>query len=114
MLYVKPDYTCYLIFFFFFLMMRRPPISTLFPNTTLFQSIPAVIRSSSFGLALIGGRRAVGARDAEIGGPDGLISKGVGTGRSRSEEHTSELQSPDHLVCRLLLEKKKTALNGRQ
>src|SRR6266581_7810471 len=73
-------------FFFFFLMIRRPPRSTLFPYTTLFRS-------------LSGGRRQ-------------LVSQGstdvVGcsfTGK-RSEEHTSELQSPVHIVCRLLLENK--------
>src|SRR5258708_16842902 len=72
-------------FFFFFLMIRRPPRSTLFPYTTLFRS----------------GGRDVGE------GIDGQVHIGPGTGQGRSEEHTSELQSPDHLVCRLLLEKKK-------
>src|SRR3990170_7586894 len=70
-------------FFFFFLMIRRPPRSTLFPYTTLFRSQPSSLR-----------RR-------QESGPSH-----TGTPR-RSEEHTSELQSPDHLVCRLLLEKKK-------
>src|SRR3990170_8010969 len=70
---------------FFFLMIRRPPRSTLFPYTTLFRSIPACFRPLS-----------------------GLISTESETRRDRSEEHTSELQSPDHLVCRLLLEKKNT------
>src|SRR6185295_20405652 len=71
-------------FFFFFLMIRRPPRSTLFPYTTLFR--PA-------------GAAPSGAADEP--GPDGL-------GRTaRSEEHTSELQSRQYLVCRLLLEKKK-------
>src|SRR5258708_18542800 len=71
-------------------MIRRPPRSTLFPYTTLFRShvAPRVLRSER-------GRVA----PAQIV----LIA-----GRERSEEHTSELQSPDHLVCRLLLEKKKT------
>src|SRR6266581_7701540 len=71
--------------FFFFLMIRRPPRSTLFPYTTLFRS-PA---------------------DA----PDLAFDPGndrVRYARGRSEEHTSELQSPVHLVCRLLLEKNKT------
>src|SRR5256885_7300658 len=71
-------------FFFFFLMIRRPPRSTLFPYTTLFRSHPA-------------GRHAVGRRAADAGHCP----------RPRSEEHTSELQSPCNLVCRLLLEKKK-------
>src|SRR5215216_7813850 len=83
------SYTYYIlpfVFFFFFLMIRRPPRSTLFPYTTLFRS-----RSACAGSA------------TPSSGP---------TPRScaRSEEHTSELQSPDHLVCRLLLEKKKTKL----
>src|SRR6202047_5551955 len=73
------------MFFFFFLMIRRPPRSTLFPYTTLFRS--------SCGSA--------GRGDA---GP-GL--QPLLPGRLRSEEHTSELQSPYDLVCRLLLEKKK-------
>src|SRR6266702_6498778 len=74
------------LFIFFFLMIRRPPRSTLFPYTTLFRS-----RS-----------------------PDGrhpLLRPWIGRcapARARSEEHTSELQSRGHLVCRLLLEKKTT------
>src|SRR5690348_18444696 len=71
--------------FFFFLMIRRPPRSTLFPYTTLFRSI--------FGPHRI----ALGD-----GGDIGAVVAAI-----RSEEHTSELQSPVHLVCRLLLEKKK-------
>src|SRR5258708_13239329 len=67
-------------------MIRRPPRSTLFPYTTLFRSPVA----------------SDGAGGPGSGGREG----GDGGGR-RSEEHTSELQSPDHLVCRLLLEKKK-------
>src|SRR5258708_11530877 len=86
-------------------MIRRPPRSTLFPYTTLFRS-PASIESqteldrsptpSACSIALIGVPYLRCAfRDADaLDGP-------------RSEEHTSELQSPDHLVCRLLLEKKK-------
>src|SRR6266849_3617879 len=70
---------------FFFLMLRRPPRSTLFPYTTLFRSRLGRTNASSHHL------RRRGARD----------------GRSRSEEHTSELQSRVDLVCRLLLEKKK-------
>src|SRR5438445_13104468 len=73
-------------FFFFFLMIRRPPRSTLFPYTTLFRS-----RSPSIG------RSATGANLA--------LSSAIPT--KRSEEHTSELQSRQYLVCRLLLEKKK-------
>src|SRR5258708_23949885 len=78
------------LFFFFFLMIRRPPRSTLFPYTTLFRS------------------HARSARRADHGdAPADCGVAGAGTGIDRSEEHTSELQSPDHLVCRLLLEKKK-------
>src|SRR5258708_19183543 len=69
---------------FFFLMIRRPPRSTLFPYTTLFRSpVGACIAEEP--------RHAFHWRTLTL----------------RSEEHTSELQSPDHLVCRLLLEKKK-------
>src|SRR5258708_31437479 len=81
-------YLQHLFFFFFFLMIRRPPRSTLFPYTTLFRSRQLVDRVSGKQRA----RQFYGNR------------MGVG---QRSEEHTSELQSPDHLVCRLLLEKKK-------
>src|SRR5690554_8176490 len=72
--------------FFFFLMIRRPPRSTLFPYTTLFRSP----------------RTSCCTRDHEI--PRYWSSESF---QSRSEEHTSELQSRPHLVCRLLLEKKK-------
>src|SRR5258708_14900230 len=75
---------------FFFLMIRRPPRSTLFPYTTLFRS------TSSFLIAFFSGI----ASQSEGHSPD-LAEQAI-----RSEEHTSELQSPDHLVCRLLLEKK--------
>src|SRR5258708_17822962 len=79
---------------FFFLMIRRPPRSTLFPYTTLFRSP---------------GRRDAGFRRSRAGGVAGrAATDGPPVSSStRSEEHTSELQSPDHLVCRLLLEKKK-------
>src|SRR3712207_8221680 len=76
----------------FFLMIRRPPRSTLFPYTTLFRSDP---------YSLLG---HVWALRHDIG-PDG--HHGGFTNDSRSEEHTSELQSRQYLVCRLLLEKKK-------
>src|SRR3990170_4552320 len=71
-------------FFFFFLMIRRPPRSTLFPYTTLFRSFDQIDEVLFTGF---------------------LRKKSVEL-VERSEEHTSELQSPDHLVCRLLLEKK--------
>src|SRR5439155_22768279 len=75
-------------FFFFFLMIRRPPRSTLFPYTTLFRSI----RTARGTRHQLHRARRRAAR---------LRSQGP-----RSEEHTSELQSRGHLVCRLLLEKK--------
>src|SRR5258708_28817469 len=86
--------------FFFFLMIRRPPRSTLFPYTTLFRS--AILAEFPSALPLIQeyARRKPGDFDALY--LTGVVQRGL-----RSEEHTSELQSPDHLVCRLLLEKKK-------
>src|SRR5258708_18811768 len=80
-------------------MIRRPPRSTLFPYTTLFRSPFA----TPF-MALFGRERVACPLDAQS------LSCGPGQGE-RSEEHTSELQSPDHLVCRLLLEKKKKSLS---
>src|SRR2546429_6407836 len=86
--------------FFFFLMIRRPPRSTLFPYTTLFRSIQIAQ----------GNPRAAAARLADLEGRAPAADVGLAyalTGRAdRSEEHTSELQSRLHLVCRLLLEKK--------
>src|SRR5690348_17572917 len=82
-------------------MIRRPPRSTLFPYTTLFRS------SSSSSSMRYGSRVPIGKMS--ISAPHTAKSPGsltCGTCR-RSEEHTSELQSPVHLVCRLLLEKKK-------
>src|SRR3712207_9402533 len=82
---------------FFFLMIRRPPRSTLFPYTTLFRSEPSPQHSSSTS------RRFSGVRSAHLWTKS--YSKPVKV--LRSEEHTSELQSRQYLVCRLLLEKKK-------
>src|SRR5258708_24188539 len=79
-------------------MIRRPPRSTLFPYTTLFRS--RYLAHGPRSLCNLG-RRAL--RHAARAAGD-RIDVSI---RSRSEEHTSELQSPDHLVCRLLLEKKK-------
>src|SRR3712207_7221361 len=89
--------------FFFFLMIRRPPRSTLFPYTTLFRS---------FHLREVRVAHAGHAGELAEGHPGGvaLLSDelpDLGPGRRRSEEHTSELQSRQYLVCRLLLEKKK-------
>src|SRR5205807_8399257 len=87
----------YFSFFFFFLMIRRPPRSTLFPYTTLFRSQRSDSGNDQHPVAphRRGGREHHRLR---CGGDHRLI---------RSEEHTSELQSPCNLVCRLLLEKKK-------
>src|SRR5437879_11384954 len=82
------------IFFplFFFLMIRRPPRSTLFPYTTLFRSQALLHRF-----------------------PRGLLPAAADRpGSARSEEHTSELQSPMYLVCRLLLEKKKKKIKNKR
>src|SRR3989442_7220191 len=92
-----------LFFFFFFLMIRRPPRSTLFPYTTLFRSLG--VRHTVKSVPTTGGRATflagtlIDAWWADSVGPP-ITSR-------RSEEHTSELQSRPHLVCRLLLEKKK-------
>src|SRR5258708_20660488 len=74
-------------------MIRRPPRSTLFPYTTLFRSAPTGSVWYMPSRAFCSSKAATSKRPRSI--------------TTRSEEHTSELQSPDHLVCRLLLEKKK-------
>src|SRR5690348_17808545 len=89
---------------FFFLMIRRPPRSTLFPYTTLFRSF----RKLRLPAAKYWRRERRGAEKHRGAGP------GFRRHRPRSEEHTSELQSPVHLVCRLLLEKKKADLTVLQ
>src|SRR3712207_7155933 len=100
----RSDISSILSFFVFFLMIRRPPRSTLFPYTTLF-------RSQITSTAPL--RRMI-LHFSHIGLTDGRTFMGPFTGRwraragtGRSEEHTSELQSRQYLVCRLLLEKKK-------
>src|SRR5947207_6811151 len=85
---------------FFFVIIRRPPRSTLFPYTTLFRSQAELIEATD------------GEQGSDLQGKPVILLTSVGriTGfpcRSRSEEHTSELQSHSDLVCRLLLEKKK-------
>src|SRR3712207_7947246 len=96
-------------------MIRRPPRSTLFPYTTLFRSEEARTRWRLAEALLASGDRAAAAKEAELSHEvavrlgatplrnalEGLIRRG----RLRSEEHTSELQSRQYLVCRLLLEK---------
>src|SRR3989454_3850486 len=112
LLHCSYSYSYYSIFFyFFFLMIRRPPRSTLFPYTTLFRSLlhcdvrperratrrnPPMFRSI-LGFALFAALA--------------FVALNIFFGILRSEEHTSELQSPCNLVCRLLLEKKKKNTN---
>src|SRR5258708_16765528 len=88
-------------------MIRRPPRSTLFPYTTLFRSLCRLCCVlGNVSVAPPCARFCPRSADAiRISAPISFMTL-TGTG-SRSEEHTSELQSPDHLVCRLLLEKKK-------
>src|SRR3712207_9010718 len=89
-------------------MMRRPPRSPLFPYTTLFRSRGLEAheqRPSRSGEARTVG--AAAAADKAEGGPGWTARRPRCTPRPRSEEHTSELQSRQYLVCRLLLEKKK-------
>src|SRR5438876_11673905 len=99
------------IYSFFFLLLRRPPRSTLFPYTTLFRSliVPAARRClDARGIS----PTAVDCIIVATMTPDRLCpSTAAVDGHSRSEEHTFELQSPVHLVCRLLLEKKKKNKN---
>src|SRR5436305_7870459 len=102
-----------------FLAIRRPPRSTLFPYTTLFRSRPAPRRAA--GARPPRPRRAPGPRDAAAARAAPPASRPAERAPARrSEEHTSELQSRPHLVCRLLLEKKKhsaalhTSLPDRQ
>src|SRR3712207_8058617 len=97
---------------FFFLMIRRPPRSTLFPYTTLFRS-RSVLRPETHrrdghqeGPTARGYASPCDCGDA-ASGPDCTVVDAERVGGVRSEEHTSELQSRQYLVCRLLLEKKK-------
>src|SRR5437762_10470943 len=87
----------------FFLMIRRPPRSTLFPYTTLFRSLPQH------------GRQAAGVVEIlhQVLARGHQIDQRMHAAAERSEEHTSELQSPMYLVCRLLLEKKKQTITPR-
>src|SRR5690349_24824304 len=97
--YALPNLPCRLPFFF--LMIRRPPISTLFPYTTLFRSIcrGAACRRRAMPQWLLAAPKACLRNTSNI--------PRRGSRAPRSEEHTSELQSRRDLVCRLLLEKKK-------
>src|SRR3712207_8382210 len=101
-------------------MIRRPPRSTLFPYTTLFRSRPVALHLPGQDRAVVvdgrtgqtrGGEEQPGRGDRrlDLQAPAGLGAD-EGEHRGRSEEHTSELQSRQYLVCRLLLEKKKIHL----
>src|SRR5437764_9854947 len=97
-------------------MIRRPPSSPLFPYTTLFRSGPVVVAHEPDRERVGGGEDGRGVEGGHHRPAGGLFDQVADTpvglpGRERSdrsEEHTSELQSPMYLVCRLLLEKKKT------
>src|SRR5260370_15544065 len=89
-------------------MIRRPPRSTLFPYTTLFRSAPSTRRASQ--TAITGRSSALLGTQAQYVHSPPTSSCSTTTTLSRSEEHTSELQSHLNLVCRLLLEKK-TGIN---
>src|SRR3712207_7817537 len=95
-------------------MIRRPPRSTLFPYTTLFRSVDLVDGRQQARRTALGHR--IGHRGGRLGQGELALAQAVGTlllehdperAPRRSEEHTSELQSRQYLVCRLLLEKKK-------
>src|SRR5258705_7349955 len=101
-------------------MIRRPPRSTLFPYTTLFRSgnaqpfmLPTNLPQLNFRQAppsmadVLGIYEGGGHIDCEVFRPAGRCKMRTADSKTRSEEHTSELQSLRHLVCRLLLEKKK-------
>src|SRR3712207_9205216 len=90
---------------FFFLMIRRPPRSTLFPYTTLFRSLDALVTPAPHGLGL-SQRSVTVSTVGVVPAIRRLTEEGLHV-TLRSEEHTSELQSRQYLVCRLLLEKKK-------
>src|SRR3712207_8966028 len=103
---------------FFFLMIRRPPRSTLFPYTTLFRSEgldslrTEIQASSSQPREITQDGEMIDQFKAELDklreDVQGYVAEGSRGDQERSEEHTSELQSRQYLVCRLLLEKKKT------
>src|SRR3712207_6864777 len=93
---------------FFFLMIRRPPRSTLFPYTTLFRSRPLSAHASTLGQLRRERSRRCGMPSTPTAASMPELAGGpIDPEVARSEEHTSELQSRQYLVCRLLLEKKK-------
>src|SRR3712207_8280699 len=98
-------------------MIRRPPRSTLFPYTTLFRSIAVMIARRPSGEAAtypVVETVQVDGMCREIVAPASVPSAIAEQARERSEEYTSELQSRQYLVCRLLLEKKKKYTNSQQ
>src|SRR2546422_7056897 len=97
-----PYGSLFFVSLFFFLMIRRPPRSTLFPYTTLFRSLLA-----GMGVANVGHTHPEVVTAVRAQAERHLHVMVYGEFVQRSEEHTSELQSRLHLVCRLLLEKKK-------
>src|SRR2546426_9074999 len=101
-------------------MIRRPPRSTLFPYTTLFRSInypvalaPTEIRMQYGGIAALPTSFVLDTEGRIVQKHEGLRDPRLYETEIRSEEHTSELQSPCNLVCRLLLEKKKKSQTRR-
>src|SRR5690348_17361817 len=94
-------------------MLRRPPRSTLFPYTTLFRSLLKASATSGHAVLISGLTVLIAMAGMLFTGNPVFTSIAVGAMLMRSEEHTSELQSPVHLVCRLLLEKKKKNTVGR-
>src|SRR3712207_7144734 len=100
------------LYMFFFLMIRRPPRSTLFPYTTLFRSAPTVSTAPAPVQEPVDSAAATAPEDAYVPEETGYVPEEAAVPEdsgavARSEEHTSELQSRQYLVCRLLLEKKK-------
>src|SRR5436309_6102769 len=101
-----------MLYFFFFLMIRRPPRSTLFPYTTLFRSTNQALslyreNQDSHGIGKVILMKVKLLRETDDLEEAIALLEGSRAMASRSEEHTSELQSRENLVCRLLLEKKK-------
>src|SRR5258708_28596940 len=93
-------------------MIRRPPRSTLFPYTTLFRSREVVVRRAKMREERLP-QDPLRAAPRIHHQPVPIVAAGIVVG-PRAEEHTSELQSPDHLVCRLLLEKKQMKTAGNR
>src|SRR5258707_9740462 len=100
-------------------MIRRPPRSTLFPYTTLFRSPVHTVILRDKGLKALFGDTWARIYATDLGGSYTVQVRGIDPGpgvaeQRRSEEHTSELQSRQYLVCRLLLDKKKYAMQREQ